>query len=389
MKIAVLDPSFFSFPYDHHLCQGLVDNGMDVTLFGRPFRSGESAPRHDYKIATPFTKKAEKRLQAGNTGPLSLALKGVEHIADGRQLARTLRRDKFDVVHFQWAPLPLVDARLMKSLSPLPIVFTVHDTNPFHGSSSSALQMLGLNKCMSSADHLLVHTDFSRQVLEQSGHNPQKITVIPHGLMAHDSDGPVSDQWHNFETRALSFENRLLLLGAVKPYKGTDVLLHAFAALPDTLRKNTAVVICGELKMPVDELKALASELGIEDNVLWWTDWLLDAEVQRASEIATIRMFPYREIDASGALLQALPLGGAIVASRVGGFANLFDGDLQQYLFEADDWQGCTNVLTNLLEDPKKRTLAGEQIKRRADSIDSWTEIGRKTQAVYESILRG
>lgn len=388
MKIAVIDPSFFTIPYDHHLCQGLADNGLDVTLFGRPLRAGESVPAHDYKIATPFTRKAEARLEAGKSGRISLAMKGLEYIADARELGRNLQQNQFDIVHFQWAPLPMFDARLMKRLSALPIVFTVHDTNPFHGSSSSALQMLGLNKCLSSADRLLVHTEFSRDVLENSGHDPDHIAVIPHGLIAHDAEGPVSDAWHQFEQRALGFEHRLLLLGAVKPYKGTDVLLRSFAALPDAIRQKTAVVICGELKMPVDELKALASELGIEANVLWWTDWLLDAEVQRASEIATIRMFPYREIDASGALLQALPLGQAIVASRVGGFANLFDDELEEYLFESDDWQGCTDILTRLLDDPNSRTLAGRRIKQRADNIDSWTEIGSKTKALYESIQR-
>ena len=247
--------------------------------------------------------------------------------------------------------------------------------------------MLGLNKCLASADRLLVHTEFSRQVLEKGGHDPAKIAVIPHGLIAHDAAGPVSDAWHSFEQQAMAFEHRLLLLGAVKPYKGTDVLLRAFAALPDEIRQKTAVVICGELKMPVDDLKSLAAELGIADNVLWWTDWLLDAEVQRASEIATIRMFPYREIDASGALLQALPLGNAIVASRVGGFANLFHGELEEYLFESDDWQGCTDILVRLLNDAASRDQAGQRIKHRADSIDSWTEIGSKTKALYESIL--
>ena len=386
MKIAVIDPSFFTIPYDHHLCQGLADNGLDVTLFGRPLRSGEFIPEHNYTVATPFTQKAEQRLAAGNDGRLSLAMKGIEYISDARNLVRTLKRDQFDVVHIQWAPLPMFDARLMKSLSPLPIVFTVHDTNPFHGSSSSALQMLGLNKCLASADRLLVHTEFSRETLEKSGHDPAKIAVVPHGLIAHDASGPVSDAWQAFEDKLLGFEHRLLLLGAVKPYKGTDILLRAFAALPESIKEKTAVVICGELKMPFEELKALVAELGIENNVLWWTDWLLDAEVQRASEIATIRMFPYREIDASGALLQALPLGNAIVASRVGGFANLFDGDLEEYLFDSEDWQRCTQIMAGLLEDADKRALAGQRIKHRADNIDSWTEIGSKTRALYESI---
>ena len=44
MKVAVLDPSLFTIPYDAALCDALAEAGAELRLYGRGFRAGESMP---------------------------------------------------------------------------------------------------------------------------------------------------------------------------------------------------------------------------------------------------------------------------------------------------------------------------------------------------------
>lgn len=105
MKIAMIDPSLFTLPYDHHLCQALHEQGNQVTLVGRLLRSGESLAS-GYPLMKHFYKRAE-----GMRGKskLQLIIKVLEHMLNMNSLIRELRRLNPDVIHFQWFPIPLVD----------------------------------------------------------------------------------------------------------------------------------------------------------------------------------------------------------------------------------------------------------------------------------------
>ena len=99
MKIALIDPSLFTWPYDVHLAQGLTDNGNQAVIFGR--NPGRTLPpfeapflrRHFYP---GFESGLIKRLPKN----LFLGLKGLSHIESMFRLVGALRRWKPDVIHF-------------------------------------------------------------------------------------------------------------------------------------------------------------------------------------------------------------------------------------------------------------------------------------------------
>jgi hypothetical protein len=161
MKLAVIDPSLFTIPYDAALCDALVDAGAELRLYGRGFRDGESMPGRTRVI--PHFYAASERLRSALPLKAVRLLKGVEHTADMLRLKRLLAADRPDVIHFQWAPLPAVDKRLMASFSAIaPTVLTVHDTTPFNGSPNSSLQQMGALAVFGAFDQLIVHTEAGR-----------------------------------------------------------------------------------------------------------------------------------------------------------------------------------------------------------------------------------
>jgi len=383
MRVAMIDPSLFTLPYDHHLCSGLSESGHEVTLFTRPLRPEEPRIEHGYGWSERFYRLSEHPLASQLPGRARLALKGLEHPVAMSALLRDLRRLGPDVIHFQWLPVPLVDRLFLSLLRRVaPTVLTVHDTVGFLN-PSSRLQLAGWAQLLSALDGIVVHLELSKRQLVDQGAPADRIEVIPHGVLSLQG---VGDDEPIPAARPRGSEQRILLFGAIKAYKGPDILLRAFSMLPAELRKRARVAVVGEPFMPLDELRGLARELDVDDRVDWDPRFVPDEELADVLRDADILAFPYRRIDASGVLMLVLPLGRPIVATRVGCFEELLvDGETARVV-PSEDPGAFAEALAELIEDPDR----GEELARRARAMAleqmSWERIAERTTAFYRRV---
>jgi len=81
--------------------------------------------------------------------------------------------------------------------------------------------------------------------------------------------------------------------------------------------------------------------------------------------------------------VQALAMGLAVVASRVGGYVEIVEPDQNGYLFPPDDAAGMQNGLRILLSDPKKLLAARQRSRQFASRFDV-----NKIVASYNDLLR-
>lgn len=376
MKIAVIDPSLFSLPYDEHLCAALGRAGHEVRLYGRALRDGEAVQPEDYSFQPWFYRWAEARRRRQ---PRCLAvpwIKAMEHKNDMWRLYRHLKRSDVDAIHFQWTPIPLVDRFWLRRLRRIaPVVLTVHDTNPLRGRPSSRLQMLGQRGVLRAADGLIGHTQFSRQVLLEQGLPEQRIHVVPHGLL-----GSVPGQAPPMPDEPI---RRILCFGAVKPYKGIDLVLEAFARVSEDLQGGARVVICGEPLMEIEPLREQAERLGIAESVEWDLRFVPEDEVDAVCRGAYVRLFAYRDIDASGALMQALPYGRPVIATDVGAFGEVIRNEEDGLITPAGDAGALGAAMERVLRDEAEAQRFGAAAFERCRSIASWDEIAQMTVGVY------
>jgi glycosyltransferase involved in cell wall biosynthesis len=378
MKVAVIDPSLFTIPYDGAFCDALAAAGCAVALYGRRMRASEAnaaatAPK-------PFFYSVSERFQAALPTPAFRLVKGVEHTLDMVRLQRDLARAAPDIIHFQWAPLPVVDRRLVGAFRRIaPAVLTVHDTTPFNGSPNSPLQAIGALAIFAAFDHLIVHTEQGRRQLASRGVPASKVSVVPHGVLALGGDSAARPE--------AGGEQTILLFGKIKPYKGADLLIEAFARLPEELRGRARLRIVGEPYFDVTPLQARARELGIADRVAWQLRYLGDDEIAPLLASADILAFPYRDIEASGVLMASFPFGKPIVASAIGAFDELLrDGEHGRLVPPADP-SALADALTELLRDPVRGRAMGERVRGLAAGIPSWDAIARRTIEVYRSLI--
>lgn len=381
MKIAIIDPSLFTWPYDHALAEGLHRNGHEVTLYTKHLSPSEQS-KGDAYIRELFYPGFQSSLIKRLPQKLFLGLKGLSHIVSMMHLWCVLRSQKPDVIHFQWTPLAIVDQAFIPFFRRIaPTILTVHDSSPFNNNPSAKLQRVGAIKIMGAFDHLIVHTEKARLALNAYGLDPQKISRIPHGILESlpDIDAEQPSTPSNGKVN-------LLLFGQIKPYKGTDILLNALSLLPEATRAKCMLQVVGRPQMDMQPLFDLSKNLKLEANINWDLRFVNDDEIPHIFTSADIMVMPYREIDASGVLMVSLSVGRPIIASKIGLFAELLEDGKHGALVPIDNPQALADALQRFIDDPELCARTGENVLALRKAIPDWQQIGKLTESLYQKV---
>jgi glycosyltransferase involved in cell wall biosynthesis len=371
MHVALIDPSLFTLPYDLKLAEGLTVAGHRVDLFGSAVPADQAHP-------APLRSHFYGELAALGTErwPVGLgkAAKGLAHLRGMWRLVETLERERPDIIHFQWLPLPIIDRAFLARLRRIaPLVVTAHDSEPFNGNAGAALQQFGAIESLGRFDRIIIHTEQARARLTAHGLAPAKLCKIAHGFL--DGDEPASPPGHD------AGKVRFLLFGKVKPYKGADLLIEAVRRLTPEVRERCEILIVGKPYMDTRALVEAVADLA--GAVRCDFRFVPDAEMRTMFAAADVLVFPYREIDMSGVLMAALKTSRPILASRIGGFAELLEDERHGLLVAPGDIDGLAAAMTRLVCEPETRSMMASAICHLARSIPSWRQIAETTTELY------
>lgn len=377
LRVALIDPSLFTLPYDAALAAGLQAEGHQVVLHGRAPGPDDNATDGAPLRAT-FYRVADAPALARLPRALRLGIKGLDHAWSMQALVRRLRRERPDVIHFQWLPLPVVDRRFLGRLRAIaPLVLTVHDTNPFNGNPTGSLQRLGAHAAFADFDRLIVHTEQGRARLLAHGEGEGRVTVMPHGLL-----GRASAQ----AADPMQGEITFLLFGKIKPYKGADLLIEAFARLDPALRARARLRIVGKPYMDLEPLHQLARQRGVADRVTVEPRFVGDAEVGGIFKPGVVASFPYREIEASGVLSLAITFGRPILAARLGGFIEAVQDGEHGLLVPSEDVGALSAAMARFIGDRGFAAACAARVLALTTTVPTWPEIARRTAELYASL---
>jgi glycosyltransferase involved in cell wall biosynthesis len=380
LDVLVVDPGGFSIKYDYALCQALSQSACNVTLVSSEYRHAHWDVPTSFELWKHFYRRAHgDGSESGGVG-WKLA-KAAEHAGDMKRLAELVERRRPDVVHFQWLPLPMVDAVYLPRMAAVaPLVLTIHNTTIFHGTPTSRLQGLGFRSALKTFSAFIAHARYSKDKMIRQGWAPdEQIVIIPHGAFEQGDALPVVTQNKG--------EKEVLFLGSIRPYKAPDVLIRAFAKLPQQVRQTTRLTIAGKPGMDLAPLFRLADELGITDRISWVPRYLPEEEARAMYRSATIVALPFREIDQSGALLNAIGWGKPLVATAIGGVSETIQDGVNGLLVPPDDVDAFSSALLRLLTSPDLRTLMRTRLLALAGGDLSWGSVATKTQQLYSSLV--
>ena len=377
MKVAMVDPSLFTGRYDDSLCAALGDEGADVTLLARPMRATDAIAPSGYHYDPRFFRRSEALRSQVGEGRAFRLLKAAEYAASCA-LGSLKALEGADVAHFQWLPLAPADHLLLRRLrGRTALVHTVHNADAYH--ADAGVQGSGYRALLDLFDALIVHGDTTRRALEAQGIEPYRIHVTPHPPMRLAA-ATSSDLAAIADPRA----PRLLFFGTIRPYKGIDILIEACLSLWQAGREFE-LAIAGKPFMDIAPLLDRVRSAGFADRLVtdlgFLTEPRLDAHMVKAEAI----VFPYRQIDSSGAFLSALHHGKAMVTSDAGMFAALPDDVAIRT--PAENPTALAQALLRLLESPAIRQTAGAAARAYGESMGSWKDMALATIGVYRSVL--
>jgi glycosyltransferase involved in cell wall biosynthesis len=314
----------------------------------------------------PFTDGPRRR-----TGSGWRVLKGLEHFTGLRRLRQ--EAEQFDLVHFQWAALPMLDVRAVREIRrKRPVVLTVHDIEPFNGRPVNAVQSRGYHAMLGAFDRLIVHTDQGRDALLARGHSTDHIHVVPHGMLPLRAAEP--------EARADDGRWRILLFGRLQAYKGVDLLVEALGLIDPQTRSRLEVIVTGEAQMPIEPIMARAKELNLGACFTLRAGRLSEGDMAAVLRSADAFVFPYRTIDASGVLHLVVDLDRWLIASDIGAFRSMIGETVGAgELVPPADVQALADAIVRSIGQRPRAPLA--------TGLPDWTRIGAMTRNVYEAAL--
>ena len=301
MRIQLVDPSAFTPPYDHALAAALARAGADVELVTSRFLYGPVPEARGYRVTEHFYRRTARR---GLEARGRMALKLAEHVTDMLRYRRVAAHA--DVVHWQWLTVQPLDVRLLPRGRPR--VLTAHDVLPREPRPG---QVAATRRLVGKMDAVVVHSEHgAARLRDELGLGPDRVRVIPHGAFEHltrqEREEPLPPE--------LSTDRPVVLFfGLLRPYKGLDVLLSAFADVADA-----ELWVVGMPRMDIEPLQAAAGP-----NVRFVPRFITDPEIPAYFRRADVVVLPYREIDQSGVLYTALAFGKPLVLSDVGGFGEV------------------------------------------------------------------
>lgn len=187
--------------------------------------------------------------------------------------------------------------------------------------------------------------DFPKRLAAEFGFAPETIRIIYNGIAA--PENLLTDEQRRISREYLGASDSDVLIvysGRLSREKGVHVLIHALARLPNMFR--LAVVGDGPQR---SELETLTRELGTAERVRF-VGFLREPDTVVGS--ADVAVVPSLWYEAFGrVVVEAMSLGVPVVASRIGGMAELFEDGVHGRYVMPDNVEDLTNTLVALCAD--------------------------------------
>jgi glycosyltransferase involved in cell wall biosynthesis len=366
MKVQLVDPSAFTPPYDRALAAALATHGADVELLTSRFLYGPVPEPEGYRARECFYRRSAER---GLEAPGRRLFKAAEHLRDMRGLSGRLDGD---VVHYQWLTMPALDAYLLPAKRPR--LLTAHY---ILSPNSSRRETKIAQRLFSRMDAVIAHSEHgAARLRDEVSIDPSRVRVIPHGAFDYltrlPEEKPLPAELEGAEGPVILF------FGLLRPYKGLDLLLEAFAQV-----EGAELWIVGNPRMDVAPLRTAAQ--AASGRVRFVTRFVEDAEIPAIFRRADLVVLPYRDVEHSGVLYTGLAFGKPLVLSAVGGFPEVAATGAAR-LVPPGDATALAAAMSELTGDSAARDRLAAAAYQAAVGPYSWDAVARQTLALYEEL---
>jgi glycosyltransferase involved in cell wall biosynthesis len=371
MRVALVDPASYTPPYDHSLAAALARRGHDVHLLTSGFAFDDPPAPQGYRRDELFLPLSTRLTRRAPRSPLRLPLKLFEYGPSALRLVRRVNSLAPDVVHLQWLALPRYDLLWVRRVArKSPLVLTAHDVVPRRrGQLDAWRQVLRI------VDRVVVHSARAVEQLVELGVERERVTRIPHPVFAVPAE----------RIPAPPHGRTLLFFGLVRDYKGLDVLV---SALPAVLAQvpDARLVIAGDPLDPVEPVRTLAHNLGVDGRIDWRLRFIREHEIAGLMAEASVVVLPYRQIDSSGVLATAIGHRRPAIVTDVGQLGETVRDFQAGLVVPPGDVPALAAACAKLLRDEAALAAAARGAEAASKTL-TWEAAAEAHERLYAELL--
>ncbi|TDP82304.1 glycosyltransferase involved in cell wall biosynthesis [Halanaerobium saccharolyticum] len=282
---------------------------------------------------------------------------------------------KYKIIHIQWLPLTkyfvLWDYLMVFLLLKINnnVYYTVHNVIP-HNNKSKRIRN-NYKKLYKLLPNLVVHTQSTKEKLNKDFNiNENKILVSAHG--------PI---YHQLKNDSISRKEKTVgIIGNISKYKRIEDSIKAIKSLHNEgIDVNLIIAGSGPNKY-VKKLNKLIKTTDLNSSVKIINRYLDIQEMLEWYQEIRGLLVTYEEIEMSGAVMTALPLGTPVIAYDVGGLNEVIENNYNGRLVKKGDIKGIANSIKWILD--KDESELSLNCKKSIEKF-SWRDIAKSLKETY------
>ncbi len=390
---------FISWEYPPNVVGGI---GRHVSELVRAFiaLSGESAPSFHLDLLTPHSGNALlyeelsdavtiHRVETPSVNPLDLFNSVVDNNRYLVSKAMELHDgNPYSLIHVHdW--LTASAGIELKHAWKIPLVTTIHATergrhqSHLPSETSHSINQLEWQACFESW-RLIVCSSYMAGELRRFFDVPlDKVTLIPNGVDVTPFQSCSEERIRELKASFAPFGEKLLFyVGRITPEKGVQVLLKALPSIREK-HPNVRLLVAGRNS---EQLQPLVDELGIGDAVelLGFVDSETRDCLYRCVDAA---VFPSLYEPFGIVALEAMAAGCSVIASQVGGLAEVVDHRRTGLTVRVNDTQSIAWAVDQLFTDPLQAQAMRARAIQEVTRSYNWLTIGASTLSMYAAVV--
>ncbi len=361
MKVALLHFCFYE--YTVQLANALAAQDIELTLI------------HPEKLTRQIQVLLDSRIKIITFK--KYRIRDPRNLSAMAKLTSIIRQIEPDVLHVQETNDPWYDLTLLVNQMP-PLVTTIHDVFRHPGDKDNVIGSEYTRQiAFWRSQQLIVHANFLKNTLVKEFAVPQeRVCILPHGEL-----GSLYQRLAK-NNNTVREPYTLLFYGRIWAYKGLNYLLQAMPLIIESI-PQVKLIIAGK----GDNLKRYFPDGWDEKHYEILNKYIPSEDVASLLGRSTAVILPYIEASQSGVASLAYGMGTPVIASKIGGLAEMIYSEQDGLLVPPRDAKALADAIIRFLRDGKLQHQIQTAALYRCEDDLNWLNIATQTIEIYRKAI--
>ena len=305
-----------------------------------------------------------------------------------KRIADTTKTVDFDVMHVHdW--LAAFSGISFKHYLKKPMILTVHSTEVGRAQGLHSPNSFSINGiewwATYEANRVIVCSEsMKNEICDHFDIPSEKVDIIPNAIDVTKYKTSV-DRGAVRQRYGVGYSNKLILcVGRLVPQKGVEYFIRAIPTIANNYPEAKYIIV-GE-GWSRDKLEAEARATGHSDKI-HFTGFASDKDVIELMTSADVLIVPSIYEPFGIVALEGMATGVPVVASKVGGLAEVIDHDKTGLFVYPRSLESIAWGIDRILSDPDHANWLTQNAKEKLHNAYSWEAVAMKTVEVYKKVV--